>query len=139
MAAEHHHSHHHDQHGWVRAGGRRGRRLEPFLLLLVAEGEGHGCALIGRPNELGVAPEGVDVGMAYRTRRELETDGLLASEWVADGGAPRRAYPPTLQGRAALAEWAWLEARLEDMREELRRVEAAPAELSRSSTAGGSE
>jgi len=46
MDAEHLHSHRHDQHGGVRTGGRRGRWLEPFLLLLVAEGEGHGCALI---------------------------------------------------------------------------------------------
>jgi DNA-binding PadR family transcriptional regulator len=108
MDAEHHHSHHHDQRGWVRPGGRRGRWLEPFLLLLVTEGEAHGYALIGRLNDLGVAPEGVDVGMAYRTLRELETDGLVASEWVAEGGAPRREYRPTPKGRSALAEWASL-------------------------------
>lgn len=106
MDAEHHHGHHHEQHGWVRSGGRRGRWLEPFLLLLVAEGEAHGYALIARLNGLGVAPEGVDVGMAYRTLRELETDGLVVSEWVAENGAPRREYRLTRQGRSALAEWA---------------------------------
>ena len=103
-----HHLHHHERHGWVRSGGRRGRWLEPFLLLLVAEGEAHGYALIGRLNELGVAPEGVDVGMAYRTLRELETDGLVLSEWVAESGAPRREYQLTGQGRAAVGEWASL-------------------------------
>jgi len=90
----------------VRPGGRRGRWLEPFLLLLVAEGEAHGYALIARLNELGVAPEGVDVGMAYRTLRELEMEGLVVSEWVAENGAPRREYQLTHGGRAGLAEWA---------------------------------
>jgi PadR family transcriptional regulator len=108
MDAEHHHSHHHDHHGWVRPGGRRGRWLEPFLLLLVAEGGSHGYALIARLNELGVAPEGVDVGMAYRTLRELETEGLVTSEWVTEDGPPRREYRPTVEGRSALAEWASL-------------------------------
>ncbi len=92
----------------MRTGGRRGRWLEPFLLLLVAEGEAHGYALIGRLNELGVAPDSVDVGMAYRTLRELEAEGLVVSEWVAEGGPPRREYRPTQQGRTALAEWASL-------------------------------
>ena len=108
MSAEHHDDHHHDQHGWVRQGGRRGRRPEPFLLLLVAEGEAHGYALIGRLIESGVALEGVDIGMAYRTLRELETEGLVLSEWVSDGGAPRREYQLTAEGRAALGEWASL-------------------------------
>jgi PadR family transcriptional regulator, regulatory protein PadR len=108
MSAEHNHDHHHDRQGWVRPGGRRGRWLEPFLLLLVAEGEAHGYALIGRLNGSGVAPEGVDVGMAYRTLRELETEGLVLSEWVAEGGPPRREYWLTTKGRGALSEWASL-------------------------------
>lgn len=108
MNAEYHlgHAHHHDQRGWVRSRGRRGRWLEPFLLLLMAEGVSHGYALIARLNELGVSSEGVDVGMAYRTLRELETEGLARSEWVAESGAPRREYRLTPKGRATLAEWA---------------------------------
>jgi DNA-binding PadR family transcriptional regulator len=105
MNAGMHHGAHH-QHGWVRPGGRRGRWLEPFLLLLVAEGEAHGYALIGRLNELHVAPAGVDVGMAYRTLRELESEGLVVSAWAAESGAPRRAYRLTTAGRGALEEWA---------------------------------
>jgi len=108
MSVERHHTHHHDLHGWVRPGGRRGRWLEPFLLLLVAEGEAHGYVLIERLNGTGVAPEGVDVGMAYRTLRELETEGLVLSEWVSEGGAPRSEYWLTHEGRAALGEWASL-------------------------------
>lgn len=101
-----HHDHHHEHQGWVRRDGRRGRWLEPFLLMLVAEGEAHGYALIGQLNELGVAPAGVDVGMAYRTLRELEADGLVDSAWAAEDGAPRRAYRLTPEGRLALEEWA---------------------------------
>jgi DNA-binding PadR family transcriptional regulator len=43
--------------------------------------------------------------MAYRTLRELEADGLMTSQWVADDGAPRRAYRLTQAGRQALDEW----------------------------------
>ncbi len=103
-----HADHHHHQRGWVRSGGRRGRWLEPFLLLLVAEGEAHGYALIARLNEIGVAPAEVDVGMAYRTLRELEEEGLVASEWVAEGGAPRREYRLTDDGGRALTDWTSL-------------------------------
>jgi DNA-binding PadR family transcriptional regulator len=44
--------------------------------------------------------------MAYRALRELEAEGLVTSEWVADNGAPRRQYELTRDGRAAIAEWA---------------------------------
>lgn len=89
----------------MRPGGRRGRWLEPFLLLLVAEGEAHGWVLINRLNELGMTADGVDVGMDYRTLREFEEEGLVASQWAADSGAPRRAYRLTEDGRQALDEW----------------------------------
>jgi PadR family transcriptional regulator PadR len=119
MNAEDHPHHHHDSHrGWVRPGGRRGRWLEPFLLALVGDEEIHGGALIGRLNELCLAPNGVDVGMAYRTLRELEGDGMVGSRWMADNGAPRRAYRLTEAGRVALDEW------ISVMRERGRLVEA---------------
>jgi DNA-binding PadR family transcriptional regulator len=119
MDADTHPHHHHDSHrGWVRPGGRRGRWLEPFLLVLIEEQEAYGGALIARLNELCLAPNGVDVGMAYRTLRELEGEGLMTSQWVADNGAPRRAYRLTRAGRQALDEWTSV------MRERGRLVEA---------------
>ena len=119
MNAETHPHRHHDGHrGWVRPGGRRGRWLEPFLLVLIGRGEAYGGALIASLNELCLAPNGVDVGMAYRTLRELEGDGLLTSQWLADSGAPRRAYRLTREGRQALDEWTSV------MRERGRLVEA---------------
>lgn len=106
MDADTHPHHHHDDHrGWVRSGGRRGRWLEPFLLVLIGTDEAYGGALIARLNGLCLAPNGVDVGMAYRTLRELEGEGLMTSQWVADNGAPRRAYRLTRAGRQALDEW----------------------------------
>ncbi len=101
----HPHQHHDDHRGWVRPDGRRGRWLEPFLLLLIGQQAGYGRALISRLNDLCVAPNGIDVGMAYRTLRELEGDGLMTSEWIADAGAPRRDYRLTPAGRQALDEW----------------------------------
>ncbi|MEX1169769.1 MAG: helix-turn-helix transcriptional regulator [Chloroflexota bacterium] len=119
MDADTHPHRHHDSHrGWVRPGGRRGRWLEPFLLALVGEEEAYGGALIARLNGLCLAPNGVDVGMAYRTLRELEADGLMVSQWVADNGAPRRDYRLTVAGRQALDEWTAV------MRERGRLVEA---------------
>ena len=104
--------------GWVRPGGRRGRWLEPFLLRLVVEGETHGGALIARLNALCLAPDGVDVGMAYRTLREFETEGLVESAWVTNDGPPRRTYRLTRAGRQALDEWIAV------MRERARLIDA---------------
>jgi len=111
--------HHHDGYrGWVRPGGRRGRWLEPFLLRLVAEGEAHGGALIARLNELCLAPDGVDVGMAYRTLREFEAEGLVDSAWMTNDGPPRRTYRLTDAGGRALDEWIAV------MRERARLIDA---------------
>ncbi len=115
---EHPHVHHDDHRGWVRPGGRRGRWLEPFLLSLIGTEEAYGGALIARLDELCLAPNGVDVGMAYRTLREFEAEGLVVSRWIADNGAPRRGYRLTDAGRRALDEW------ISVMRERGRLVEA---------------
>jgi poly-beta-hydroxybutyrate-responsive repressor len=94
------------ERGWSPPGRRR-RWLEPFLLVLLADGVAHGYALIGRLNALGVAPGGVDAGALYRTLRDLEMGGLVASRWsTPNSGAPRREYVLTGAGRARLAEWA---------------------------------
>ena len=52
-------------------------------------GEAHGGELIARLKELCPAPDGVDVGMAYRTLREFEAEGLVES----GVGDQRRAAP----------------------------------------------
>jgi DNA-binding PadR family transcriptional regulator len=114
-----HAHHHHDAYrGWVRPGGRRGRWLEPFLLRLMAEDEVHGAALIARLDDLCLAPDGVDVGMAYRALREFEAEGLVESAWVTDDGPARRTYRLTVAGHQALDEWVSV------MRERARLIDA---------------
>jgi PadR family transcriptional regulator, regulatory protein PadR len=130
-ASAHPHRHHDAHRGWVREGGKRGRWLEPFLLVLIGQGEGYGGALISQLNELCLAPKGVDVGTAYRTLREFEAEGLMTSHWIADNGAPRRAYRLTEAGRRALDEWTSV------MRERGRLVDAFLAEMDRVPPAQG--
>lgn len=99
--------------------GPRHRWLEPFVLVLIAQGTGHGYALVARLNELGVAAGGVDVGELYRTLRELEAGGCVRSAWTgAEAGPRRREYVLTAVGTARLDEWAQV------MRERARLVEA---------------
>ena len=40
--------------GWVRPAGRRGRWIEPFVLLLIAEGPVHGYSVISQLNKFGL-------------------------------------------------------------------------------------
>ena len=104
--------------GWVRPGTRRGRWIEPFVLLLIAEGPIHGYSVIAQLNELGLNSDGVDVGMVYRTLREFEAEGLVKTKWGLEEGPPRREYRLTTKGHEVLGEW------VEVMVERKRLVEA---------------
>ena len=79
--------------------------MEPFVLLLVAQGPTYGYRLIGELDELGVAPEGLDPGMVYRTLRSMDADGLMTTEWGLEGDQPRREYRLTEDGACALDDW----------------------------------
>ncbi|MEA2025534.1 MAG: PadR family transcriptional regulator [Chloroflexota bacterium] len=93
----HHHGAHHRP--------RRGRWIEPFVLMLVAQGPTYGYKLIGELNELDVAPEGIDAGTVYRTLRSMDADGLVSTEWGLEGDQPRREYRLTEEGACALEDW----------------------------------
>jgi len=94
-------------HGWPTMGGRR-RWMEPFMLVLLAEGPAHGYALVSQLEEMGVATAAqVDYGQVYRTLRDLEQAGMVSSEWSNETAGPqRREYELTDAGQAALDEWA---------------------------------
>ena len=78
--------------------------LTGWLLLLLCEGEQHGWALRTQLTERGIVVEGASV---YRHLRELESEGALASRWVAPVAGPqRRLYELTAQGPARLDEFA---------------------------------
>jgi DNA-binding PadR family transcriptional regulator len=49
----------------------------------------------------------LDVGLVYRTLRDLERDGLVRSSWAEESAGPRRrAYELTATGQEALDDWA---------------------------------
>ena len=60
--------------------GRALSRLEPWLLLLLAENPAHGYELLERLKVLPEAPN-ADRGHLYRTLRRLEEQGLVTSTW----------------------------------------------------------
>ncbi len=94
-------------HGWAPLGGRR-RWMEPFMLVLLAEGSAHGYALVGQLEEMGVSTGSqLDFGQVYRTLRDLEEGGLVSSTWSTEPAGPqRREYELTDAGYATLDEWA---------------------------------
>jgi poly-beta-hydroxybutyrate-responsive repressor len=92
--------------GWAPVGGRH-RWMEPFALVLLAEGRAHGYAVISELEEMGITGGSVDVGQVYRTLRDLEDAGLVTSAWSSEPAGPqRRDYELTEAGYSALDEWA---------------------------------
>src|SRR5665647_633472 len=86
--------------------GRALSRLEPWLLLLLAEEPGHGYELLERLETLPEAPS-ADPGHLYRTLRRLEEQGLVTSDWqVPQAGPARHTYTLTANGLQALDAWA---------------------------------
>ena len=77
--------------------------MEPFVLLLVAQGPTYGYKLIGDLNEVGVAPKGVHVSMVYRTLRNMDAEGLVTTAWGPETDQPRREYELTDEGACPLA------------------------------------
>src|SRR5450756_2307117 len=83
--------------------GRALSRLEPWLLLLLAESPAHGYELMERLKALPEAPN-ADRGHLYRTLRRLETQGLVTSTWqVPQAGAARHTYTLSANGLQALS------------------------------------
>lgn len=83
------------------------RIVEPALLLLLRERpRAHGYELVDGLAAL-LPGERFDLPNLYRVLRALEADGLVRSQWEADGPGPaRRTYELADDGRRLLAEWA---------------------------------
>src|SRR5215213_344728 len=103
--------------GWRRAlamhgahagpGGPGGRFIEPFLLLLLAQGPSHGYDLLERLTARGFVAGEVDPGYLYRTLRGMEAAGAVSSEWdSASRGPIKRTYALTAEGENAGHGWA---------------------------------
>lgn len=82
------------------------RFVQPCLLLLLHQQPSHGYDLIERLRRFGLGESIVDPSMVYRYLREMETEGLVTSNWNTQGpGPPRRVYHLTPRGDEYLAHW----------------------------------
>ncbi len=83
-----------------------------LLRVLAARGSLHGYALVRELQELGELIAGEST--VYPILKRLESEGLLASRWSAEAGAPRKYYELTADGRLFLeradAHWRSLVA-----------------------------
>jgi PadR family transcriptional regulator, regulatory protein PadR len=88
-------------------GGMGGMRdmLVPYVLLAVSVQRAHGYLIEEYLRGLGFFS--LEMSTLYRTLRQLEKDGLLASGWEPGPSGPaRRVYTLTDAGRAWLDAWA---------------------------------
>lgn len=90
------------------AMGNLYRFVEPVVLLLLKKkGHSYGYDLAGDLQEHALTDAAIDRGALYRTLRQLEMAGNVASEWETEGGGPaRRVYRLTPTGERHLEEWA---------------------------------
>lgn len=106
--------------------------LRPCLLTLLHRGEAHGYNLLNGLDEFGFNPDQMDPSLVYRALRDMEAEGLAASEWGAESlGPQRRVYTITPHGKARLLEW------VEDLRrtrQEIESLEKAYGRVERKNT-----
>lgn len=99
---------HGKDHPCTCAMGNLSRFVEPVVLLLLKrKGRAHGYDLAGDLADHALTDAVIDRAALYRTLRQLEANGKVASEWVADAAGPaRRVYALTAEGAQHLEEWA---------------------------------
>jgi PadR family transcriptional regulator, regulatory protein PadR len=90
------------------AMGNLYRFVEPVVLLLLKKkGHSYGYDLAGDLQEHALTDAEIERAALYRTLRQLEMNGNVASEWETDGSGPaRRVYRLTATGERHLVEWA---------------------------------
>lgn len=90
------------------AMGNLSRFVEPVVLLLLKQkGRSHGYDLSADLAEYALTDATIERAALYRTLRQLEMNGNVASEWNTDTHGPaRRIYRLTPQGEQHLEEWA---------------------------------
>jgi DNA-binding PadR family transcriptional regulator len=83
--------------------------LDMLLLAIVADGAGHGYAVIEELRERSGDAFDLPEGTVYPALHRLQRAGLLTSTWGENGGRRRRVYSLTTEGKKALAhkrrEW----------------------------------
>lgn len=93
--------------------------VQPSLLLMLRQGEGHGYALMERLKSAGLADDSLNPSVVYRGLRQMEGWDWVTSRWDTEGaGPPRRVYRITAKGKEFLGGWT---SELEEMRSTLDR------------------
>ena len=84
------------------------RFVEPVVLLLLKKkGRSYGYDLSGDLHEHALTDAEIERAALYRTLRQLEANGNVASEWETERSGPaRRVYKLTAKGERHLEEWA---------------------------------
>lgn len=84
---------------------KRGRHAPAFVLLFLAEEPAYGLEICGRINA--AIPENrIDTAAVYRALKELESEGMVESNWkTSDPGPAKKYYTITDLGLHKLAEF----------------------------------
>lgn len=88
------------------SGKTLARLLHPALLVCLAHGPAHGYGLLRQLAELKMFANGEpDHAGVYRTLKQMESKGLVRSEWDLGVGAARKVFSLTETGAACLDYW----------------------------------
>ena len=89
------------------AGSKKSERyIQPSLLMALKSKPSYGYELIQEIGQFGFVQGQAPPGMIYRHLRDLEENGLVASEWETDGTGPaKRVYQLTMEGNEILDYW----------------------------------
>jgi len=86
--------------------GKSERYIQPSILLALKTKPSYGYELIQGICQFGFVEGQAPPGMIYRHLRDLEKNGLVASEWETDGTGPaKRVYQLTADGIVVLDYW----------------------------------
>lgn len=86
--------------------GRQERYIQASILLGLLTRSSYGYELISSIQSFGFIEGEAPPGMVYRHLRQMEEDNLVKSHWdTGDGGAAKRVYTITDEGREVLSYW----------------------------------
>jgi PadR family transcriptional regulator PadR len=82
------------------------RYIQPSILMALKDKPSYGYELIQVIGQFGFVEGPAPPGMIYRHLRDMEENGLIASEWETEGTGPaKRVYQLTEEGGAVLDYW----------------------------------
>ena len=87
-------------------GSKPQRYVQPSLLMALKAGPSYGYQLIQSIGDYGFLQGDAPPGMIYRHLRQMDEDGLVTSNWDAEGDGPaKRVYSVTAEGLEVLDAW----------------------------------